>query len=130
MLWIFLFGLVLVLALAALVTAGRKNLERKRSVALANHERVQRELPDSKYAQMGPNEFVEAYDRFLKKRQRKGFWLGAGAMLVTMIALSPFMNDTHRDALIYLAAFLPMPFVILIHGLATGGAYPDWPKRA
>lgn len=78
MLWIILFGLLMVLVLAALVTAGRKNLDRKRSVALANHERVQRELPDSTYAQMGPNEFVAAYNRFLKKRQRKGFWLGVG----------------------------------------------------
>lgn len=129
MLWFILIGLFFLVVLAALVTAGRKNLDRRRSAALANHERVQREMPESEYAKMGPNEFVEAYNRFNRKRQVRGVLYAMGAGFVGMIAVTPFMGDNDSGMLFVVAVVLLMPLVILVHGLSTGGAYPAWPKK-
>jgi len=135
MLWFILIGLFFLVVLAALVTAGRRNLEKKKSAALANHERVQREMPESEYAKMGPNEFLQAYERFNRRRQIRGVLYAIGAMFIIVagitisVGLPTVMESPPIQLLIMVAAVILMPLVILIHGLSTGGAYPAWPKK-
>ena len=88
MLLIIIFILVALVLLAILSSMGRRKTEdRTNRVAAANHERIKREAPNSTYASMGPNEFLEEYNRFLRGRAFKIMGVGLVPALSVPIPL-------------------------------------------
>ncbi|WP_339830494.1 hypothetical protein [uncultured Parvibaculum sp.] len=132
MLLIIILILVALVLLAILSSMGRRKTEDRTSrVAAANHERIKREAPSSTYASMGPNEFLEEYNRFLKRRAFKIFgicfsWVAVLALIWFQLYPSQFYYSPFSVwAIIWFSSLVP----VFAYALSTGGRYPKWPQK-
>ncbi|MBX3494293.1 MAG: hypothetical protein KF899_15110 [Parvibaculum sp.] len=130
LLFIVLFLLALVL-LAILSSIGRRKTEERASrVAAANYERIKREAPNSTYASMGPNEFLEEYNRFLRRRGYKIMGVFVLSLLVLTLvwsALYPYKSGMEWGD--WIAISLGTLVVVTAYMGSTGGRFPKWPRK-
>lgn len=130
LLFIVLFLLALVL-LAILSSMGRRKTEERASkVAAANYERIKRESPNSTYASMGPNEFLEEYMRFLRRRGYKIMGVFAlSALVMTLVWTALYPHKSSMDGGDWVAIMLGTLVFVMAYVVSTGGRYPKWPQK-
>lgn len=132
MLLIIIFILVALVLLAILSSMGRRKTEdRTNRVAAANHERIKREAPNSTYASMGPNEFLEEYNRFLRGRAFKimgVYVLSAAVVALVWYQLYP-SQFYYRAGSVWMIISFGSLVPLFVYTIATGGRYPKWPQK-
>lgn len=129
MLLIIILILVALVLLAILSSIGRRKTEERASrVAAANHERIRRETPNSTYASMGSNEFLEEYNRFLMRRGFKILGIFVAAFLLVPAVLFAMAPVSVPSGFVFV--LIVWPFIAAtIYVIATGGRFPKWPQK-
>ena len=135
MVWLVLFGLFFLGAFSLIIglsvrtfqnARSRETMNDDRAIA-ANYERVQREMANTVYGEMGPNELAQAYREHLRGiRVRNAGWM---FLITGVVAVAPGVV-LGFDMAIFLTSLLAGFLIsLLIVGFASGLSHPKWPVK-